>query len=257
MNVLMIDIGGSNVKLMTNGSKEMRKFPSGRDLTASAMVRGVKAMTEGWDYDVVTIGYPGLVVEGKLVREPLNLSGGWLNFNFAQALGRPVRIINDAAMQALAHYKGGRMLFVGFGTSVGAAIVADGVVVPVELGLIPLSKRHTFMSRLNKEARRYHGHERWQKKVHFAVELLRDVFWPSDTVVGGGNAKHLDPFPEGCRRVANRDAIRGAVRLWEDGNFHAEPYGTTLRIEPTSKDGEPLSSKTKRTVKPGAKPSTR
>jgi polyphosphate glucokinase len=209
MNVLMIDIGGSNVKLMTNTGKEMRKFPSGRELTAAQMVRGVKALTRDWDYDVISIGYPGLVEGGKLVREPLNLSGGWLKYDFAKALGRPVRIINDAALQALAHYKGGRMLFVGFGTSVGAAIVADGVIVPVELGLIPLSKRHTFMSLLNKEARRTYGHKRWQRQVHRAVALLRNVFWPADTVVGGGNAKHLDPFPESCRRVSNQDAIRG------------------------------------------------
>lgn len=155
-----------------------------------------------------------------------------MKFDFAKALGRPVRIINDAALQALAHYKGGRMLFVGFGTGVGAAIVADGVVVPVELGLIPLSKRHTFMSRLNKKARRVYGHSRWQQDVQRAVALLRDVFWPSDTVIGGGNAKHLDPFPENCRPGSNRDAIRGAVRLWEDGKFHAEPHGTTVRIGP-------------------------
>ncbi len=168
---------------------------------------------------------------GKLVREPLNLSGGWLKFDFARAFDRPVRIINDAAMQALANYKGGRMLFVGFGTSVGAALVADDVVVPVELGLIPFSKRHTFMSRLTKEARRENGHERWQKAVHDAVFLLQDIFWPSDTVIGGGNAKHLDPLPPKCRRSSNREAIAGAVRLWNGADLRAEPYGTTWRIE--------------------------
>lgn len=229
--ILMIDIGGSNVKVMINGNEEMRKFPSGRELTASQMVSGVKKFTKDWEYEAITLGFPGLVEHGKLVREPLNLSGGWLKFDFAKAFERPVRIINDAALQALANYQGGRMLFVGFGTSVGSALVADDVVVPVELGLIPFSKRHTFMSRLTKEARRVNGHDRWQKSVHQAVKLLQDIFFPSDTVIGGGNAKHLDPLPEKARRSTNREAIAGAVRLWKGADLHAEPYGTTWRIQ--------------------------
>lgn len=231
MKILMIDIGGSNVKMMISGGVEMRKFPSGRELTAADMVKGVKLMTADWEYEAITMGFPGLVEKGRLVREPLNLSGGWLKFDFARAFGKPVRIINDAAMQALAHYKGERMLFVGFGTSVGAAMVVDGVIMPVELGLIPLTKRHTFKSRLTKEARRRYGHDRWQKEVHRAVALLRDVFWPAETVIGGGNAKHLDPLPEGCRRSCNQDAIHGAVRLWEDAAHahHAEPLRPVRR----------------------------
>lgn len=236
MKILMIDIGGSNVKMMVNGREEMRKFPSGKTLTARRMVAGVKKATKDWEYDAITLGFPGLVEGGKLVREPLNLSGGWMNFNFAQAFRRPVRIINDAAMQALANYQGGRMLFVGFGTSVGAALVADGVVVPVELGLIPFSRRHTFMSRLSKAARRADGQERWARAVHKAVALLKDVFWPADTVIGGGNAKHLEPLPAGCRRTSNREAIRGAVRLWDGADLHAEPYGTTWRIGEKEKE---------------------
>jgi predicted NBD/HSP70 family sugar kinase len=231
MKVLMIDIGGSNVKVMVDGNEEMRKFPSGRELTAKQMVAGVKDLTKDWTFDAISLGFPGLVENGKLVREPLNLSGGWLNFDFEGAFNCPIRIINDAAMQALANYKGRRMLFVGFGTSVGAALVADDVVVPVELGLIPFSKRHTFMSRLTKEARRVNGHERWQKSVHEAVRLLQDIFWPSDTVIGGGNAKNLEPLPEKCRRSSNREAIAGAVRLWSEADLHAKPYGTTWRIE--------------------------
>lgn len=230
MNVLMIDIGGSNVKLMVTGSDEMRKFPSGPSLTPEEMVAGVRAATGDWDFDAVTLGFPGLVEDGRLVREPLNLGGGWLDADFERALGRPVRIINDAALQALASYAGGRMLFVGFGTSVGAALVADDVVVPVELGLIPFSRRHTFMSRLTKAARKRTGHERWQRAVHEAVLLLQDVFWPRDTVIGGGNAKHLDPLPPRSRRVSNRDTIVGARRLWEGADMLAEPHGTTWRI---------------------------
>ncbi|WP_395748955.1 ROK family protein [Prosthecobacter sp.] len=231
MNILMIDIGGSNVKMMISGGTEMRKFPSGRGLTAADMVKGVKVMTSDWNYDAISMGFPGLVEKGRLVREPLNLSGGWLNFDFAKAFGKPVKIINDAAMQALAHYQGGRMLFVGFGTSVGAAMVVDGVIMPVELGLIPLRGRRTFMKLLTKEARRRNGHERWQRHVHRAVALLKDVFWPGDTVIGGGNAKHLDPLPEGCRRSCNQDAIHGAVRLWKDAAHvhHSEVQAVPLR----------------------------
>ena len=235
MTILMIDIGGSNVKLMVSGEEEMRKFPSGRELTAQQMVDGVKAATSDWSFDAITLGFPGLVANGKLVREPLNLSGGWLHFDFAKAFERPVRIINDAALQALANYEGGRMLFVGFGTSVGASLIADDVIVPVELGLIPFSRRHTFMSRLTKEARRQNGQGRWQRDVNTAVTLLRDIFWPGDTVLGGGNAKYLDPLPEKCRRTANQEAIKGAVRLWEGADLHAEPYGTTWRIQRTEK----------------------
>ena len=230
-SILMADIGGSNVKLMVSGNPEMRKFPSGRTLTARAMVAGVKEHTADWNYDAITLGFPGLVTDGKLVREPLNLSGGWLKFDFSRAWDRPVRIVNDAALQALANYKGGRMLFVGFGTSVGAALVADDVVVPVELGLIPFSRRHTFMTRLTKEARRITGHERWQRAVYDAVFLLQDIFWPADTVIGGGNAKNIDPLPPKCRRTSNQQAIQGAIRIWEGADLFAHPYGTTLRIE--------------------------
>lgn len=249
-NVLMIDIGGSNVKMMVGHNPEMRKFPSGRTLTAKSMVAQVKAATKDWEYDAISMGFPGLVENGKLVREPLNLSGGWLRVNFAKAFGRPLRIINDAALQALANYQGGRMLFVGFGTSVGAALIADDVIVPVELGLIPFSRRHTFMSRLAKVARRAQGHRRWQQDVHQAIKLLKDIFWPSDTVIGGGNAKHLDPVPEGCRRSSNREAIAGAIRLWEGADLHAEPYGTTWRVRRTSAEMSTTSRETVRVLPP-------
>jgi polyphosphate glucokinase len=230
MNVLMIDIGGTNVKVMVSGREEMRKFPSGPTLTAEEMVAGVKSATADWDFDAVTIGFPGLVEEGQLVREPLNLGGGWLDANLERAFDRPVRIINDAALQALASYEGGRMLFVGFGTSIGSALVADDTIVPVELGLIPFTRRATFKTRLTKEARKKSGHKRWQKYVHESVALLQDMFWPRDTVIGGGNAKHLDPLPDHCRRVTNRGAIVGARRLWEGSDLLASPYGTTWRI---------------------------
>lgn len=227
----MIDVGGSHVKLMLSTGDEMRKFPSARDMTAVQMVGHTLALVADWEFDVVTLGYPGLVKDGALVREPLNLGGSWMTFSFESAFQRPVKIINDAALQALANYQSGRMLFVGFGTSVGCALVADDVVIPLELGLIPMGSKGLFMTRLTKEARRQGGQKRWQKSVGKAVALLRDVFWPEDTVVGGGNAKCLDPFPEGCRRTSNQEAIRGATRLWEGSDMMAVPYGTTWRIE--------------------------
>lgn len=230
MKILMIDVGGSNVKVMLSGSREMRKFRSGPKLTARGMVRGVKALTKDWKYDAITLGFPGLVEDGKLAREPLNLNGGWMRFDFEKAFGKPVRIINDAALQALANYRGGRMLFVGLGTSVGASLVVDGVVVPLELGLIPLGRKGTFMTRLAKVARKRGGQKRWQKAVEEAVALLGDVFWPRDFVIGGGNAKHVDPLPKGCRATTNKEAIRGAMRLWKGADMLATPQGTTWRV---------------------------
>lgn len=228
--VLMIDIGGSNVKVMLTNNPEMRKFPSGRTLTAQAMVEGVKSLVKDWVYDCVTLGFPGLVKDGKLLREPLNLSGGWLNYDFSAAFARPLRIINDAALQALANYTPGRMLFVGFGTSVGAALIADDVIVPVELGLVPFGKKHRFMTTLTKEARRNLGQQRWHEYACSAITLLQDMFWPTNTVIGGGNAKNLEPLPPNCIRTTNREAIRGAIRLWDGADIHAKAYGTTWRI---------------------------
>ena len=157
MKILMIDIGGSNVKIMVSGNREMRKIPSKGVRTARKMVAAVKIAAKDWEFDAITVGFPGLVKNGKIFREPLNLSGGWMQFDFARAFGRPVRIINDAALQALATYKRGRMLFVGFGTSIGAALVADDVIVPVELGLIPFDRKETLVTRLTKDARRKFG----------------------------------------------------------------------------------------------------
>lgn len=227
----MIDVGGTNVKLMVTGRKEPRKFPSGCEMTAQTMAEQVREAAKGWQYDAITIGFPGLVVDGQLAREPLNLAAGWLGFDFECAFGKPVRIINDAALQALAHYTEGRMLFTGFGTSIGAALVADDVVIPVEVGLIPFTKKQTFVSRLTKKARKKKGHHRWQASVYEAIELLQDIFWPTETVIGGGNAKHLDPLPPNCWAGSNRDAFVGALRMWEGSDLLAKPYGTTWRIE--------------------------
>ncbi|WP_395748852.1 ROK family protein [Prosthecobacter sp.] len=237
MKVLMIDVGGTNVKLMASGHEGFRRFPSGRGLTAAKMVEGVLKNTSDWEYEVVSLGFPGLVRHGKIARDPLNLSGGWMKHDFEKAFGKPVRIVNDAAMQALASYESGRLLFLGLGTSVGATLIADDVVVPLEIGIIPLSKSEVFLDRLSKKALDSHGKRRWQKAVNRAVYLLRDIFWPDHFQLGGGNTKHLDPIPEGCVAGNNQDAFRGALRLWPGTDMLAETQATTLRIVRTPQEG--------------------
>ena len=230
MKVLMIDVGGTNVKLMASGHEGFRKFPSGRSLTAAKMVKGVLAATKDWEYEAISLGFPGLVREGRVARNPLNLGGGWMDFDFDKAFKRPVHIINDASMQALATYDTGRLLFLGLGTSVGATVIADDTVVPLEIGIMPLSKSEAFMDRLSKEALNTLGKRRWQKSVTRAVAVLRDIFWPDHFQLGGGNAKYIDPLPEGCERGDNQDAFRGAIRLWPGTDMLAEAQTTTWRI---------------------------
>lgn len=238
MKVLMLDIGGTSVKMMASGHEGYRKFSSGRGLTAAKMVKGVLEATEDWEFEAISLGFPGLVREGQISRDPLNLGGGWKGFDFEKALKCPVRIINDAAMQALASYEEGRFVFLGLGTSVGATIIADDTIVPLEIGMMPLSKSEAFMDRLSKEALNADGKRRWQKSVERAVLLLRDIFWPDHFQLGGGNAKYLDPVPEGCERGDNQDAFRGAVRLWPGADMFAETQTTTWRITRRAKEKE-------------------
>jgi polyphosphate glucokinase len=246
MKVLMLDIGGTSVKMMASGHEGYRKFPSGRGFTAARMVKGVLETVEDWNYEAVSLGFPGLVRDGKIARNPLNLGGGWMEFDFEKAFKRPVRIINDAAMQALSNYESGRMLFVGLGTSVGAALIVDDVVVPLEIGLLRLSKSEAFMDTLSKEALNSQGKERWQRAATKAIALLRDVFWPDHVVIGGGNAKHLDPLPEGCARGNNQDAFRGALRLWKGTDMFAEAQTTTWRISRIAAKPKPSQAKKRR-----------
>lgn len=234
MKVLMIDVGGTSVKFMTEGQPEFRKLRSGPRLSAAKMVKGVLSMTQDWDYDAITLGFPGLVRNGKISREPLNLGSGWVGFNFQKAFRKPVRIINDAAMQALANYKSGRMLFMGLGTSVGATLIVDDVVIPLEIGILRLTKAAGFMDKLGKDALNRDGKTRWKRSVMKAVELLQDAFWPDHFVIGGGNAKHLDPVPKGCECGSNHDAYHGAVRMWPGADMLATPVHTTWRLTRTA-----------------------
>ena len=214
MRILAIDVGGTNVKILASGEQTARKFPSGPALTPKAMVAGVKKLAAGWKYDAIAIGYPGRVVDGKILVEPHNLAKGWIGFDFAAAFGCPVRIINDAAMQALGSYQSGLLLFLGLGTGLGAALVADGVVIPMELAHLPY-RNSTWEGYLGVRSLQKRGRSKWARHVERAVAQLRDALAPGDIVLGGGNAKKLKELPEGCRLGSNDYAFAGGFRLFE------------------------------------------
>jgi predicted NBD/HSP70 family sugar kinase len=215
MNVLVIDIGGTNIKFLATGQEESRKFPSGRSLTPAAMVSQLQELTQDWNYDVVAIGYPGLVLKGHIVRDPNNLAPGWIGFDFEAALGRPVKIINDAAMQALGSYQGGTMLFLSLGTGLGSALVVNGVVVPMELGHLAY-KKGTFEQYLGKGGLARLGKKKWLQNVEEIVNLMISVLELDEVVIGGGNVKHLQQLPNSCRAGNNSNAFLGGFHLWEN-----------------------------------------
>jgi polyphosphate glucokinase len=215
--VLVIDIGGSGVKVQATGHPRRRRFKSGPMMTPQAMVGGVLELTRDWKYDVISLGYPGAVGHDGPVAEPGNLAPGWVKFDFAKAFGKPVRMVNDAAMQALGAYrKTGRMLFLGLGTGLGSALVADRVLVPLELGCVPYNDRESMFERLGKAGLKRRGKKSWRKSVYKAVELLREITAADHITLGGGNADLIDPLPADTRRGSNRDAFVGGVRLWEE-----------------------------------------
>ena len=207
MNILVIDIGGTNVKVLASGHEAPRKFPSGRELTPGRMVAGVSAATKDWAYEAVTVGFPGPVLCGQPMTEPVNLGPGWMGFDFAAAFGRPVKVINDAAMQALGSYRGGKMLFLGLGTGVGAAVVMDGVLEPLEVGRFHYKKR-TLEHYLGVRGLERQGRKKWRRRVEEVVAKFIEVLKPDDVVLGGGNAKKLDPLPPGHREQFARDLRR-------------------------------------------------
>ncbi|MGH8047881.1 MAG: ROK family protein [Chthoniobacterales bacterium] len=230
MKVLMLDVGGSNVKLMNAHDGEVRKVKSGSQFTPEDMVREVGEAVADWSFDCISMGYPGLLRDGRPSRDPLNLGPGWLDFEYEKAFGVPVRFMNDAAMQALGNYESGRLLFLGFGTSTGASLIADDALIGIEIGLLRFTRRAKFMHWLSKKGLRQLGRRRWLKAVGAAVATLQDVFSPDITVLGGGNAKLIEPMPDGCRRVENASAYRGAERLWEGADIVAMPRATTWEL---------------------------
>jgi polyphosphate glucokinase len=214
--VLVVDVGGTHVKILATGADVKREFASGRKLTAAKMVAKVKELAAGWKYDAVTIGYPGPVMHQRIAAEPHNLGSGWVGFDFAAAFGCPVKLINDAAMQALGGYRGGRMLFLGFGTGLGSAMIVDGVVEPMELGHLAYRK-HTYEHYVGAKALARTGKKKWRKHVLDVIGKLRAALEPDELLLGGGNAGEIEDLPPGCRRGDNADAFTGGFRLWDEG----------------------------------------
>jgi polyphosphate glucokinase len=214
MNVLVIDVGGTNIKVRLSGTTDSIRILSGPSLTAQSMVAGVLKATAGWSYDVVSVGLPTPVRHGKLLHEPTNLGGGWADFDFAAGFAKPVKLINDAAMQALGSYRGGQMLFLGLGTGLGSAMIFDGVLHPMELGHLPYRKGQTFEDYLGVRGLHRMGPEKWQRHVHRVVEILRTALQGESVVLGGGNVKKLKTLPEHTTRGDNTNAFVGGERLW-------------------------------------------
>ena len=216
MKILVIDIGGTNIKLLASGQRTPVKVPSGPKLTARQMVDDVLEATAAWSFDAVSIGYPGPVTRNKPTKEPVNLGGGWTRFNYERAFGRPVRMINDAAMQALGSYSGRTMLFLGLGTGLGNTLVIDGVVVPLELAHLPYANGKTYEEVIGEAGLKRLGKRKWRRHVTTIVELLSAATNADYTVIGGGNVRFLEELPPKARRGNNANAFRGGFRLWDD-----------------------------------------
>ena len=214
MNVLVIDIGGTHVKVLATGQDAHREFDSGPALTPKRMVSGVRKIVADWKYDVVSIGYPGPVLQNRPVSEPWNLGKGWCGFNFERAFHRPVKVLNDAAMQALGSYKRGKMLFLGLGTGLGSALIVDSIIEPMELGHLPY-KKATFEDYVGIRGLEKYGRKKWRRYVTDVVERLVAAIEPDEVVLGGGNVRKLKELPAGCRAGDNANAFVGGFRLWD------------------------------------------
>jgi polyphosphate glucokinase len=222
LSILSVDVGGTHVKFRVNTGPEVCRFDSGPDLTPAAMCAQLLAQTGDWTFDVVSLGYPGPVLHGKPVLEPHNLAPGWVGFGYAAALRRPVKVVNDAAMQALGSYRGGRMLFLGLGTGLGSAMIVDGIVEPMELAHLPYRK-HTYEDYVGLRGLKKRGKKKWRGHVLEVVELLRAALEPDEVVLGGGNAPLMHDLPPGVRLGDNANAFPGGFRLWDD-DVNARPH---------------------------------
>lgn len=215
MKVLVVDVGGTHVKVLATGQGEQREFVSGPSMTPKRMVAGVKKLTADWKYDVISMGYPGVVVHHRPMVEPYNLAPGWVGFSFRQAFGRPVKVINDAAMQALGSYQGKKLLFLGLGTGLGSAMIVDGHVEPMELGHLPY-KKSTYEDYLGLRGLEKRGKKKWRRDVAEVVARLKAALEPEEVVLGGGNVKKLKKLPKGCRKGDNGNAFIGGFRMWAE-----------------------------------------
>jgi polyphosphate glucokinase len=211
--ILVIDVGGTHVKVGT-AERELLKIPSGQTMTAARMAAEVREAVAGWPYDAVSIGYPGSIKRGKPASEPHNLGGGWVRFDYQKAFGVPVKIVNDAAMQALGAYAGGRMLFLGLGTGLGSALIAEGVLMPLELAHLPYRRGRTYEDYVGVRGLIRLGRSKWTRHVHAVVALLKAGLQADEVVLGGGQTRKLKALPPGVRVSGNESAIRGGLRLW-------------------------------------------
>jgi len=215
VKVLVVDVGGTNVKVLATGQQEPRKFASGPELKPQQMADEVKKVVRGWKYDVVSMGYPGVVMHGRPIAEPHNLGEGWVGFDYQAAFGKPVKVINDAAMQALGSYRGGKMLYLGLGTGLGSTLIVDGVVEPMELGHLPY-KKGTYEDYVGQRGLDKRGKTKWRRYVADVIARLAAALEPDDVVLGGGNVRKLKELPPGCRAGDNFDAFVGGFRLWDE-----------------------------------------
>lgn len=215
LKILVVDVGGSHIKCAATGRRKRVEFTSGPKMTPAPMMKILLEITAGWRYDAVSMGYPGVVRNGEIAREPHNLGSGWIGFDFRAAFGCPVRIINDAAMQALGGYEGGKMLFLGLGTGLGSALIVDGAIAAMELGHLHYGYKRTYEDHVGAKARERLGNAKWRSRVHEVVEGFRDALLPDYILLGGGNAAHLKRLPPQTRLGGNADAIRGGLRLWD------------------------------------------
>ena len=215
LKILVIDVGGTHVKVLATGQKTHREFVSGKGLTPKRMVAGVRKLVADWDYDVITMGYPGPVTKGQPLMDPWNLGKGWVNFNFKAAFKCPIKIMNDAAMQALGSYRNGKMLFLGLGTGLGSALIVEGHVVPMELAHLPY-RAGTFEDYVGLRGVEKYGKRKWRKFVADVVKRFLAAFEPDEVVLGGGNVKKLKSLPALCRAGTNENAFVGGFRLWDE-----------------------------------------
>ena len=222
MRVLVVDVGGTHVKVLATGQKVHRECPSGPTLTAEQMVAGVKSITADWTYEAASIGYPGPVLHGRPLAEPRHLGGGWVGFDYRSAFGCPVKVVNDAAMQALGSYRGGKMLFLGLGTGLGSTMIVDGIVEPMELGHLPY-RDGTFEEYVGVHGLQAHGLAQWRRDVDDVVRRLIAALEPEDVVLGGGDVHQLETLPPGCRAGDNADAFAGGFRLWKRAAVKPHP----------------------------------
>ncbi len=232
MKVLVVDVGGTHVKIVATGQQNHREFASGPTLTAKQMVSRAKALAEDWKYDVVSMGYPGPVLHGRPVAEPHNLGRGWVGFDYRAAFGCPIKIINDAAMQALGAYKGGKMLFLGLGTGLGSTLIVDGIVEPMELGHLPYRKA-TYEDYVGSRGLERYGKKKWRKYVADVVTRLIAALLPEDVVLGGGNVHNLKELPTGCRKGDEANAFVGGFCLWQGADKRRPSKAKRVRSRAT------------------------